>query len=59
MADSYLPAHMDAFSPQQLQTAVVAWNKLGFSRPSVAAAALRLSEVLPHLAPEFPESDKA
>lgn len=54
-----MPARLEAFTPQQLQTAVVAWNKLGFTNPAVAAAAVRLSEVLPHLAPEFPETETA
>lgn len=54
-----MPARMTEFTPQQLQTAVVAWNKLGFSSPAVAAAAVRLSEVLPHLAPEFPDAEPA
>lgn len=55
VADQYMPANMEYFSPQQLQIAVKAWNKLGFSSPAVAAAAVRLSEVLPHLAPDFPD----
>lgn len=59
VADSYMPSRLESFTPQQLQTAVVAWNKLGFTNPAVAAAAVRLSEVLPHLAPEFPEAETA
>lgn len=59
VADVYMPAHMEDFTAQQLQTAVVAWNKLGFTNPAVAAAAVRLSEVLPHLAPEFPDAEAA
>lgn len=57
VADTYMPKHIESFTPQQLQTSVVAWNKLGFTNPAVAAAAVRLSEVLPHLAPEFPEAE--
>lgn len=59
VADSYMPARIKEFTPQQLQTSVVAWNKLGFTNPAVAAAAVRLSEVLPHLAPEFPDKEAA
>jgi hypothetical protein len=55
VADQYMPANMADFTPQQLQIAVKAWNKLGFTNPSVAAAAVRLSELLPHLAPDFPD----
>jgi hypothetical protein len=54
-----MPANMASFTPQQLQIAVKAWNKLGYSNPSVAAAAVRLSEVLPHLAPDFPDGLEA
>jgi len=57
VANEYMPNNIMAFTPQQLQTAVVAWNKLGYSNPAVAAAAVRLSEVLPHMAPQFPEVD--
>jgi hypothetical protein len=50
-----MPANIADFTPQQLQICVKAWNKLGFSNPSVAAAAMRLSDILPHLAPDFPD----
>ncbi|KAF8071091.1 hypothetical protein HT031_001173 [Scenedesmus sp. PABB004] len=51
VVETYLPAKLAAFSPEQLQTAVKAWNRLGFSgHPAVAAAAARLSELLPHMA---------
>jgi hypothetical protein len=45
VADSYIPDHQGRFTPQQLQVLVVAFNKLGFSSPAVAAAALQLSQV--------------
>lgn len=48
----YLPANLASFSPQQLQTAVKAWNKLGYSNPAVAQAAMRLDSILPHLTPD-------
>jgi hypothetical protein len=48
---------MSSFTPQQLQTVVVAFNKLGYSSPAVAAAAMELSSTLPPLAPEFPGAE--
>jgi hypothetical protein len=54
--NDHLPAQLEQYTPQQLQTVVVAFNKLGVSNPQVAAAAVRLSQVLPHLTPEFPDA---
>jgi len=57
IANSYLPGNMSSFTPQQLQTVVVAFNKLGYSSPAVAAAAMELSATLPALAPEYPGAE--
>jgi hypothetical protein len=59
VVNDYLPANLASFTPQQLQTAVKAWNKLGYSNPAVAQAAMRLDQILPHLAPDEPHESSA
>lgn len=58
VVNEYLPANISSFTPQQLQTAVRAWNKLGYTNPAVAQAATRLDEILPHLNPDLPQAEE-